>query len=585
MLVVRPHPRNTLAQFGFSFLKGENKVKTFYFLVLIIFFTANLSAQTLDTNLPQPNMTVSAVAYDAGSNTIYLGGTFTQVGGTACNHNAAIDASTGALKSWNPSLSATSASVNGIAVYGSNVFICGNGGIAEVNGSGDIIWETAITGGYTTAQTIAVSSDGDTVFVGGYDMYINSVMNSVFALSALDGSIIWSRPANNPVRSLAVCGSTLYLGGQFTTVDGVARNYLAALSTADGSLLTWNPGVNNFVYAFAIEGQTLYAGGLFTTVSGSTRNYLAAFNTSSGALLGWNPDANGGVMALAVDASTVYVAGDFSDGGSATPITTIGGADRNYVAALDPSTGNATNWNPGANSDPFAIALSPANNEVYLGGGFTTIDGASRGYFAGITDPEDISLPVQATDFLATAEAGSVALTWKTKSEVDDAGFDILREDPGTSAFRIIASYTSDHSLCGLGTSTAGKSYNYTDCHVISGDTYAYKIEEVSTSGATKDLVTLSVTVSVPKTFALLQNYPNPFNPSTTIVYQLPTDSFVRLRVYDLLGRLAATLVNAEKSPGRYEATFNGAELPSGVYFYRIQAGNYTAVKKLLLLK
>ncbi len=88
-----------------------------------------------------------------------------------------------------------------------------------------------------------------------------------------------------------------------------------------------------------------------------------------------------------------------------------------------------------------------------------------------------------------------------------------------------------------------------------------------------------------PSRFALSQNYPNPFNPSTMISYQLPMNSYVTLKVYDVLGREVATLVNGKQSAGYYKTAFNAERLPSGVYFYRLQAGDYSKTMKLLLLK
>ncbi len=85
--------------------------------------------------------------------------------------------------------------------------------------------------------------------------------------------------------------------------------------------------------------------------------------------------------------------------------------------------------------------------------------------------------------------------------------------------------------------------------------------------------------------FKLGNNFPNPFNPTTVITYDVAKRSHVSLIVYDLLGREVATLVDADKSPGQYQIFFNGSDLPSGVFLYRLQAGNYTATKKLLLLK
>ena len=85
--------------------------------------------------------------------------------------------------------------------------------------------------------------------------------------------------------------------------------------------------------------------------------------------------------------------------------------------------------------------------------------------------------------------------------------------------------------------------------------------------------------------FELYQNYPNPFNPSTVISYQLPSNAFVVLKVFDVLGREVETLVDQRESAGNHSVTFNASSLPSGVYLYRLQAGVYHDTKKLLLLK
>ena len=89
----------------------------------------------------------------------------------------------------------------------------------------------------------------------------------------------------------------------------------------------------------------------------------------------------------------------------------------------------------------------------------------------------------------------------------------------------------------------------------------------------------------IPGQFSLLQNYPNPFNPATSIKYNIPKQSFVKLTVYDVLGREVTALVNEMKKPGPYEATFDGTGFASGVYMYKIEAGDFTDVKKMVLLK
>ena len=88
-----------------------------------------------------------------------------------------------------------------------------------------------------------------------------------------------------------------------------------------------------------------------------------------------------------------------------------------------------------------------------------------------------------------------------------------------------------------------------------------------------------------PTAFSLSQNYPNPFNPTTTINYQLPMSGQVTLKVFDMLGREIATLVNDNENAGSYSAKFDGSRLASGVYFYRLQAGSFSQTKKLMLVK
>ena len=98
------------------------------------------------------------------------------------------------------------------------------------------------------------------------------------------------------------------------------------------------------------------------------------------------------------------------------------------------------------------------------------------------------------------------------------------------------------------------------------------------------DEVEINKLKSVSK-FNLLQNYPNPFNPTTKIEYQIPEIGSVTMKIYDVLGRVIATLVNEEKSAGNYEVEFNGTGLASGIYFYQLKAGNYVKTKKMILIR
>jgi hypothetical protein len=89
----------------------------------------------------------------------------------------------------------------------------------------------------------------------------------------------------------------------------------------------------------------------------------------------------------------------------------------------------------------------------------------------------------------------------------------------------------------------------------------------------------------LPDMYTLKQNYPNPFNPSTTITFSIGTYSYISLRVYDVLGREVATIVSEKLPAGNYSRQWNAAKMPSGIYFYRLQAGSFTETKKLVLLR
>lgn len=102
----------------------------------------------------------------------------------------------------------------------------------------------------------------------------------------------------------------------------------------------------------------------------------------------------------------------------------------------------------------------------------------------------------------------------------------------------------------------------------------------VTVTGVDEELVGLK-----PQTFELYSNYPNPFNPSTKIRYAISQSAFTTLKVYSMLGQEVATLINEEKTPGVYEVNFDATNLSSGTYLYKLQAGNFTEIKKMILIK
>ncbi len=203
------------------------------------------------------------------------------------------------------------------------------------------------------------------------------------------------------------------------------------------------------------------------------------------------------------------------------------------------------------------------------------------------------AIPVELTSFTAVHKDVEVVLNWSTASETNDKGFAVersaesLKSEP---AYRQ-AGWERIGFVEGKGTTTETNSYSFIDKNILDGKLY-YRLKQIDYDGTFKIYGPVEVNIGLPLTFHLGQNYPNPFNPITNIEYRIPNKEFVSLKVYDVLGNEVATLVNEEKSAGRYEVIFDGSNLPagkaglsSGVYIYRITAGDYSASKKLMLLK
>lgn len=187
----------------------------------------------------------------------------------------------------------------------------------------------------------------------------------------------------------------------------------------------------------------------------------------------------------------------------------------------------------------------------------------------------DAILPVAFGGFDAVAGNGNVQLNWNTDSETGVDHFELNRDG------NLIANVDAQNSA-------SGANYSYTDASLVNGRSYTYSLVSVDVSGARQALATLSATPSasgVINEYALRQNYPNPFNPETNISYTLADVATVSLKVFTVTGEEVATLVNETQSAGSFTVSFNAAALPSGLYFYRLDAGNFTSTRKMLLLK
>ena len=188
------------------------------------------------------------------------------------------------------------------------------------------------------------------------------------------------------------------------------------------------------------------------------------------------------------------------------------------------------------------------------------------------------AVPVELTSFSASVAKGAVNLSWKTATEVNNMGFNVER-----SANK--SDWTKIAFVQGNQTSTSTIAYSYVDKSVSNAGKYYYRLKQIDNDGSFKYSSIVEADVNSPSVFALNQNYPNPFNPSTIISYSLPVASNVKLIVYNAIGQPVRVLENRFKNAGSYNISFNASELSSGIYFCKIEAGQFSSIRKMMLVK
>ena len=194
-----------------------------------------------------------------------------------------------------------------------------------------------------------------------------------------------------------------------------------------------------------------------------------------------------------------------------------------------------------------------------------------------------VKVPVELVSFTTDVTPyEGIHVEWETAHEGSNAGFNVLR------SFKEEGNYVKINEE--LIEPVKNGYYNYVDDKVAAGRTYYYKLEDVSKGGSKSLHGPISAKAPMPTEFRLAQNYPNPFNPTTTIRFDLPEQALVKLQVYNILGQHVRSLMNRKMNPGYHAVLWDGKNdqglrVSSGVYYYRISAGDFTAYKKMALLK
>lgn len=483
-------------------------------------------------------------------------------------------------------------SVRTIAVNGANFFVCTNGGGIFTSTDNGSSW-TSMNSGLTNPYVNTIAFYGNTPFVG-------TDGNGVFSF---DGE--WT-PVNDGLNA--------------TTIDGLASagtDVLAAtygggifLSTDNGaSWTTSNSGLTNlYVHSIVSFGSDLFAAtqgsGIFKSTDDG-RDWFSSntdikqkfvnclFADSSEILAGTilPPDAPEYLAPADSDwADSGMVYRSKNDGLSWSALNTRLFTVRAVVAVGSTiiasgliytvrSTDDGSTWAPinmGATCQSFGIQGSTIIGGTVKGGVYLSTDAGTSWSKASVS-----TLFTGQVNVPAVGDVGNsviVSLQMDTSPHIAD----VFRSDrdtlskwtqldsglvdaflPPPTSVPVVSAFTTSNGLLFAGTKGSG----------------VWKLPLSQATGGE------AVEPPLPSYFTLSQNYPNPFNPSTVIEFEVRSSAFVSLRVYDVLGRLVRTLVNKIERPGSYKVELNAADLPSGVYFYRMRAGRYSKTMKLIVLK
>jgi hypothetical protein len=386
------------------------------------------------------------------------------------------------------------------------------------------------------------------VFGGDTTGYGDAVKTcSRYNINTNTWELIAELPAPARLNSTARLGNKLYSFGGFNSSENIP---VATIYEYDVDMNTWTqlpdmPEALYYLKGTGFHDSILYfiGGATYSTESNSvvvkrevrytdvifpSINYILADSLPSGL-------ADGGT-ALAFD--TLYYIGGFANGGIATAVTfkgVVDSIDRSKITWTDTTNYlggpiariNAHEWGPG---------------KIIIGGGSSSVFNSTSGTYiydaltAAYTKIDTIPIPV-------TAYQSGTTYTATPNMEI--------------RKYIIAGGITTGPAL-------TGQTWIYTDTLLMTGIDYPK---------------------TNPEDFLLFQNYPNPFNPTTNIEFRIPNPGLVSLKVFDVLGKEVAALVNEQKPAGNYEVKFDGSNLPSGIYFYQLKAGNFIDTKKFLLLK
>ena len=446
--------------------------------------------------------------------------------------------------------------------------------VAKFDADGELAWAVQTEGmpneSISRGGAIAVGDDGVTV-TGSFTKTVRfgeagAVTNpgvygdpgGEFVARIRDGAFAWVRAMPQPddlyIADAVADGGTTYVAGGFTgdlDLDGDGQAELSSAGSYDA-----------FVAAYGADGDVLWAR-----------------RSASG-------DGDDGARRIGLYGGDLYVAGTGEGGAD------FDGNDGDELLLAGPFLARYATDGAFVEVQPARhVALpTPADGRVYASGSLdeATADVDGDGdpdvvgtglYVVGLEPPSaSVPLPVELAGLEAVLDGGAVRLSWRTLSERDASAFVVERRSGAQAPWVEVGRVEAAGDV--------GRAYAWRDDAPPPGaDRLAYRLRQVDRDGTTTYSPEVLVERAVPRRLTLYRNYPNPFNPTTTIRYDLPAAQRVRLAVYDVLGREVAVLVDGMETAGRKRVVFEAANLPSGTYLYRLEAGSFTQVQRMLLLK
>jgi outer membrane protein assembly factor BamB len=511
---------------------------------------------------------------------------------------------------------------------GSQDVIIGTGGgnefVYALNGkTGEILWEFGDPVNFSNGDIMGLDVKRDWTGDGIKDVLVSASGNefngtgrfSIFLLNGVNGNIIWQINQAAQQKLKYMCTSTDF-GGAVGSRVGTAYEVIGVNQTGQISWVFPTAGTPWTVVEMPDIGGSSSSDVLVGTTTGSVyvlsgdngsviwqTNIGNVFIEDARVISDINSSGTRDILISGIapavyvlEGSTGVVIWQQFTGGNILGISEVG--DLNGDGIPEVGTASLNNLlhiyesrlgNPiftysfgGGGTGTAAEHLTPIG-DVDSNESFEFVAGSRDGRIIAFSGGTDGTIPVELSSFSAAANGSDINLFWITTTELNNRGFEIERKNPDENNWRKIS------FVEGRGTTTEVNTYSYTDKD-IPGGTYIYRLKQIDFDGTYTYSGEVEVNIGLPNTYSLNQNYPNPFNPITIIRYSLPKDENVKLSIYNILGEEIITLTNEIRKAGFHQVEWRGVDknnniLPTGVYFYRLEAGSFVDVKKMMFLK